>query len=110
MIGMNDDTRFLTENRHGQLLVEAETRRLAAGQDTDDRTGLGAIAHRLGSHLLGRRRTAVAETSVTVDLGPETRPETWPETRPATRLTVASQKPSGAEPCSGSHVHERAAA
>lgn len=106
MIGMNDDTRFLTENRHGQLLVEAETRRLAAGHDTDDRTGLGAIAHRLGSHLFGRRRTAVAETSVTVDLGPETRPET----RPATRLTVASQKPSVAEPCSGSHVHERAAA
>jgi hypothetical protein len=100
MIGMNDDTRFLTENRHGQLLVEAETRRLATGDDTDDRTGLGAIAHRLGSHLFGRRRPAVAETSVPAEMGP------------ATRLMVAGRKPSASvgEPCSGSHVHDRAAA
>jgi hypothetical protein len=101
MIGMNDDTRFLTENRHGQLLAEAETRRLAAGEDADDRTGIGVIAHRLGSRLFGRRPTGVTETSMPAELAP------------ATRLSVASRKPSvggSGEPCSGNHVHERAAA
>ena len=101
MIGMNDDTRFRTENRHGRLLAEAETRRLATGEDADDRTGLGAIAHRLGSRLLGRRPTAVAETSMPAEM------------RAATRLTVGGRKASVAEhgePCADSHVHERAAA
>jgi len=101
MIGMNDDTRFLTENRHGQLLAEAETRRLAAGEDADDRTGLGAIAHRLGSRLFGRRPSGAAEMSMPDEMAT------------ATTLTVARRPPSvggSGEPCSGSHVHERAAA
>ena len=99
MIGMNDDTRFLTENRHGQLLAEAETRRLA--NDGGTRGGsLGAAIHRLGSRLFGTdertAKAAVVEAAVA-----------------APRLSVAARQDrtgSVAGDCSGTHAHRQIAA
>src|SRR5262245_11045117 len=107
MIGMNDDTRFLTENRHGQLRAEAETRRLtdADPQSATDFRGLGGALHRLGNHLFGRRidGTDRAEVAVVAD------------TRPAPMVLAAERtksagKTSVADGCSGSHVHGQVAA
>ena len=87
MIGMNDDTRFLTENRHGQLLAEAEIRRLAGGGAVRDGSNAGGALHGLGRRLFGQRRDAAA--AVTVEA-------TAPDTTPAPRLTVAPASGSGA--------------
>ena len=66
MIGMNDDTRFLTENRHEQLLAEAETRRLVSQErDTVGRSAL----NRARSLLHGHGRMAVSAPTNTVPTG-----------------------------------------
>ena len=57
MIGIMDDTRFLTENRHDQLLAEAEVRRLTAG------TSPTSILRTLRDRLFGPAAATVVTTA-----------------------------------------------
>ena len=102
MIGMNDDMRFATENRHGQLLAEAETRRLTggdAGSATDFR-GLAGALHRLGDRLFGARIGSAETGEAVVTAG----------TRPAPTAMATERTTSVADGCSGNHVHGQIAA
>jgi hypothetical protein len=112
MIGMNDDTRFLTQNRHGQLLAEAETRRLTAEGDETRVGGLAGAIHGIGARLFGRRAehsemaagsdtlpapmTLASERTKSVDAKPVS-------------AAAAAAKATSAESCSGTHVHQAAA-
>jgi hypothetical protein len=98
MIGMNDDTRFLGEIRRGQLLAEAEARRLVEGTSHRDRDGgLMAAIHRLGDRLFGA--------------GDRTQAVALVDTLPApVAIATGERTKSGGEPCSGSHTHRQIAA
>ena len=101
MIGMNDDTRFLTDNRHDQLLAEAATRRLVTDEAMDGTTRTGTMG-RLRERLFGPRERAVAVVRPTVARGEHVTPG---------RALAAEDRPRSVSPaCDGSHVHERAAA
>lgn len=101
MIGMNDDMRFATENRHEQLLAEAETRRLtdAVAPDATDFRGIGGALHRLGSRLFGR--TAERDVAEAVAMA---------DTLPAPKALAAERTTSVGDGCSGDHVHGQIAA
>ena len=100
MIGMNDDTRFLTDSRHGQLLAEAETRRLV-GNGGSSGNGVGAALHRLGSRLFGSDQ---GEAKSAVDVAPA------PATPRLTRARTDEGTQSVAGTCTGPHKHGQAAA
>jgi hypothetical protein len=101
MIGMNDDTRYLSENRHGQLLAEAETRRLADGET--ERTGIAGAMHRLGQRLFGARESQAEMVVSDVELAADTLPA-------PVAMAAAARATSAGEPCSGTHVHGQVAA
>jgi hypothetical protein len=115
MFSIDDQPRFLTEYRYGQLLAEAEGRRLVADDLTASATVRTSAIDRLRTWLFSQRRSerTAAVPADTVAVAPSPAPM-------AGRLDVAGhmvasaatddRTGSVAKPCGGPCVHEQAAA
>jgi hypothetical protein len=114
MFSIDDQPRFVTEYRYGQLLAEAEARRLVADDRTESTTERAGAIDRLRTWLFSQRRSERAATG-----GTETIAAAAPA-QMAARLDVAGHMVSAAAAddrtssvangCDGPCVHERAAA